>query len=30
VRFLPPLDISDAEIDEAMDVVAEAVREVAS
>jgi len=30
VRFLPALDISDAEIDEAMDVVAEAVREVAS
>jgi 4-aminobutyrate aminotransferase/(S)-3-amino-2-methylpropionate transaminase len=30
VRFLPALDISDAEIDEAMDVVAEAVRAVAS
>ncbi|MEE2775968.1 MAG: aminotransferase class III-fold pyridoxal phosphate-dependent enzyme, partial [Acidobacteriota bacterium] len=30
VRFLPALDISDAEIDEAMDVVADAVREVAS
>jgi len=30
VRFLPPLDISDAEIDEAMDVVAEAVAQVAS
>jgi 4-aminobutyrate aminotransferase/(S)-3-amino-2-methylpropionate transaminase len=30
VRFLPPLTISDAEIDEAMDVVAEAVRTVAS
>jgi len=28
VRFLPPLTISDAEIDEAMDVVAEAVRAV--
>ena len=28
VRFLPALDISDAEIDEAMDVVAEAVRTV--
>ncbi len=30
VRFLPPLDISDAEIDEAMDVVSESVRKVAS
>jgi 4-aminobutyrate aminotransferase/(S)-3-amino-2-methylpropionate transaminase len=30
VRFLPPLDIGDAEIDEAMDVVAEAVKTVAS
>jgi 4-aminobutyrate aminotransferase/(S)-3-amino-2-methylpropionate transaminase len=30
VRFLPPLTISDAEIDEAMDVVAEAVRTVAA
>jgi 4-aminobutyrate aminotransferase/(S)-3-amino-2-methylpropionate transaminase len=30
VRFLPPLTISDAQIDEAMDVVAEAVRSVAS
>jgi len=30
VRFLPPLSISDAEIDEAMDVVAEAVRTVAA
>ncbi len=30
VRFLPPLDISDAEIDEAMQVVADAVRKVAS
>jgi 4-aminobutyrate aminotransferase/(S)-3-amino-2-methylpropionate transaminase len=29
VRFLPPLDIGDAQIDEAMDVVAEAVRSVA-
>jgi 4-aminobutyrate aminotransferase/(S)-3-amino-2-methylpropionate transaminase len=30
VRFLPPLTISDAEIDESMDVVAEAVRTVAA
>ena len=30
VRFLPPLNIDDGEIDEAMDVVAEAVRAVAS
>lgn len=30
VRFLPPLTISDAEIEEAMDVVAEAVRTVAA
>jgi len=30
VRFLPALDISDAEIDEAMDAVADAVREVAT
>jgi 4-aminobutyrate aminotransferase/(S)-3-amino-2-methylpropionate transaminase len=30
VRFLPALTISDAEIDEAMDVVADAVREVAT
>ena len=29
VRFLPPLDISDEEIDEAMTVVAEAVRAAA-
>ncbi|MDX1447865.1 MAG: aspartate aminotransferase family protein [Acidimicrobiia bacterium] len=29
VRFLPPLVISDAELDEALDVVAEAVAEVA-
>jgi 4-aminobutyrate aminotransferase/(S)-3-amino-2-methylpropionate transaminase len=29
VRFLPPLDIGDAQIDEAMDVVAQAVRSVA-
>ena len=28
VRFLPPLNISDGEIDEAMDVVDEAVRTV--
>jgi 4-aminobutyrate aminotransferase/(S)-3-amino-2-methylpropionate transaminase len=30
VRFLPPLSIRDAEIDEALDVVAESVREVAA
>jgi 4-aminobutyrate aminotransferase/(S)-3-amino-2-methylpropionate transaminase len=30
VRFLPPLDIGDAQLDEAMDAVAEAVREVAA
>jgi len=30
VRFLPPLDIADAQIDEAMDVVAEAVHAVAT
>ncbi len=30
VRFLPALDISDDEIDEAMDVLADAVRKVAS
>ena len=30
VRFLPALTIADAELDEAMDVVAEAVREVAA
>jgi len=30
VRFLPALDISDSELDEAMDVVADAVRAVAS
>jgi len=30
VRFLPPLAISDAQIDEAMEVVAESVRAVAS
>jgi 4-aminobutyrate aminotransferase/(S)-3-amino-2-methylpropionate transaminase len=30
IRFLPPLNISDAEIDEAMDVVADSIRKVAS
>ena len=30
VRFLPALSISDAELDEAMDVVAESVRVVAA
>jgi 4-aminobutyrate aminotransferase/(S)-3-amino-2-methylpropionate transaminase len=30
VRFLPPLTLSDAQIEEGMDVVAEAVRSVAS
>ena len=30
IRFLPALDISDAEIDEAMDVVADSIRKVAS
>ena len=30
LRFLPALDISDAEIDESMDAVADAVREVAT
>jgi 4-aminobutyrate aminotransferase/(S)-3-amino-2-methylpropionate transaminase len=30
VRFLPPLTLSDAELDEAMDAVAEAVRTVAA
>jgi 4-aminobutyrate aminotransferase/(S)-3-amino-2-methylpropionate transaminase len=30
VRFLPPLDIGDAQIDEAMDVVAQAVQSVAA
>jgi 4-aminobutyrate aminotransferase/(S)-3-amino-2-methylpropionate transaminase len=30
VRFLPPLSISDAELDEALDVVAESVRVVAA
>jgi 4-aminobutyrate aminotransferase/(S)-3-amino-2-methylpropionate transaminase len=30
VRFLPALNISDAEIDEAMDVVSDAVRAVDS
>jgi 4-aminobutyrate aminotransferase/(S)-3-amino-2-methylpropionate transaminase len=29
VRFLPPLTIGDAHLDEAMQVVAEAVRDVA-
>ena len=30
VRFLPPLEIRDAQLDEAMDAVADAVREVAA
>jgi 4-aminobutyrate aminotransferase/(S)-3-amino-2-methylpropionate transaminase len=30
VRFLPPLEIRDAQLDEAMDAVADAVREVAT
>ena len=30
VRFLPPLNIADAELDEALDVVSQAVDTVAS